>query len=123
MENTEITLFENLIKVYETYYQNLYQAKWIVKKYVNEENWGKASDKSIEVNLNETFVYELKKILQKHFKTHIEMEIPKLETIYQKEHDYAKSAWESYGSELAGDFNKGEVDAEWKLQLFKDLLK
>ena len=118
----ETTLFDDLIKLYKDNLRGYDTSKTLIDDSIKNEQWEKIPKFTGFLTSYKEEVKELKSILQKHFRTQIEMEIPKLEKEYIKQQDFAKSAWESYGSELAGDFNKGEIVARNKLQLFKDLL-
>jgi hypothetical protein len=69
------------------------------------------------------FSKNLKTLLIDNFQSEIEKEIPILEEEYKKQEEFSKIIWEEYGSELAGDYNKGEVDALKKLNIFRTLLK
>jgi hypothetical protein len=122
-ETKETTAFEDLINLYTQTKNNSIQSDKILNKMLEEKQFTNIEVIDTEYRCSEKFSKELKILLQKHFRTHIEIEIPKLEKEYEKEHDSAVSAWNSYGSELAGDFNSGEVNAKKKLDLFKSLLK
>jgi hypothetical protein len=116
------TLFDDLIKLYKDNLRGADTSKSLIDTSIKKESYEQIPKFTGYLKAYEEEAKELKKILQKHFRTQIEMEIPKLEKEYEKQQKFSQSAWESYGSELAGDFNKGEIFARNKLQLFKDLL-
>lgn len=122
MSKKDTTIFEDLMNLYTSYYDLYDDMVLAIEHHKEKENWAALSDVTVSKGLYDAFGSELKDILKTHFKTQISMEIPLLEEKYNKEKEFSASAWSSYGSELAGDFNKGEKAARKKLTIYKSIL-
>lgn len=76
------------------------------------------------VKLYENNDYDkLKIILKEHFQKEVHEEINRLVILYDHEVNFSKSIWETYGSELSGDFNARETKLKNKIELLKNILK
>jgi len=120
---THPTDFKNLMVMYEIYSKELESAISGIEYFKKQEEWDKVIVAQTKKELYTDFVFSLKGILKNNHKKDIEERIPELQVKYQKEVDFAVSAWKSYGSELAGDFNKGEKEALINLNLYKSILR
>lgn len=117
-------VFDELMTWYKEVLDSLsYSEKQLKKSIENKDSYEWIPKYNTEVKCFQSELKRIKTIIQNNFLSLIENEIPLLEAEYKKQCDYSKGAWEMYGSELAGDFNRGEVNAKKKLDLYKDLLK
>ena len=116
-------VFDELMKWYEEVQSSLIDSKNQLKKCIEKNTFECINTFDTESKCFEEESKRLKKVILGNFRSLIENEIPLLEVEYKKQCDYSKGAWEMYGSELAGDFNNGEVKSFKKLNLYKDLLK
>jgi len=116
-------LFNDLMKIYDDNSSEIKSNKKLLEKNLSKKDYSVVDSINTRTKCCEEFDLKLKHILKEHFKTDIETSVPELEKEYQKQCEYSKGAWDMYGSELAGDFNSGEIKALKKLNLYKGLLK
>jgi len=116
-------LFKDLIKFYEETNHHLLQSNRLFEQCVEKKTYLYIMKYETEVETNRRIIERLKTILKNYFQKNIENEISYLEVELKKQEDYSRGAWEMYGSELAGDFNSGEIKVLKKLNLMKDILK
>lgn len=116
-------VFDELMKWYEEVQDSFWYSKKQLEKTIEKKTYEWIQKYDIETKCFEEELKRIKKVIQNNFLSLIQNEIPLLEAEYKRQEEYSKSAWEMYGSELAGDFNQGEVKALKKLNLYKDLLK
>lgn len=90
---------------------------------ISSSNHIEAAKNEIKLKQFETFAKELKIILKGNFQYNIEKSIQDAQITLKKEEEFSKGAWEMYGSELAGDFNRGEVNAYKRLSMLNELIK
>jgi len=123
VKNTDDKLFKDLIKFYEETNHHLLQSNRLFEQCVEKKTYLYIMKYETEVETNRRIIERLKTILKNYFQKNIKNEITRFEKEYKEQKDYSKSAWEMYGSELAGDFDKGERMVFEKLNLLKDILK
>jgi len=116
-------LFKDLIKFYEETDHHLLQSNRLFEQCVDKKTYLYIMKYETEIETNRRIIERLKTILKNYFQKNIENEISYLEVELKKQEDYSRGAWEMYGSELAGDFNSGEIKVLKKLNLMKDILK
>ena len=116
-------IYEDLIRLYTEAVTNLKSTDVILSKRLKEKNLLNIVEYGTEVKCYTKFSENIKTLLVDNFLSEIEKEIPILEEEYKKQEEFSRSIWESYGSELAGDYNKGEVNALKKLNIYRSLLK
>jgi hypothetical protein len=116
-------LFNDLLVLYEDLDKSLSRLKNLLSSALEKKEYKDLSIIDGDFNSVKLMHTKIKRILKDNCQKELTEEIAKYKKVYEKEHDYAVSAWQSYGSELAGDFNSGEVKAQKKLTLLKDILK
>lgn len=116
-------VFDELMTWYKDVLDALVSSEKQLKKSIDNHSYEWIARYDTEAKCFQEELKRVKNIIQNNFLSLIENEIPLLEAEYKKQCEYSSGAWEMYGSELAGDFNRGEVNAKKKLDLYKDLLK
>jgi hypothetical protein len=120
---SQIGIFEDLIRLYtETLngYENTQRSLERAKKKDAFEIMVMLDTESMCYS---NFAERLREIIKTHFGQEILSGVLKWEEEYEKQKELSKSMWESYGSELAGDYNQGEVKALRQLRIFEKLMK
>ena len=108
-------VFDELMIWYNETLDSLEYSKKVLKGNFEKQNYEPLMKNTVQVQCLEDELQRIKKIIQNNLLSLIENEIPLLEAEYKKQCEYSKGAWEMYGSELAGDFNKVEANAKKKL--------
>jgi hypothetical protein len=116
-------IFNDLMKLYEEIHKTYHESDGDYKHCLENKKFEKVPGLIAKKDDYLHFKKRLKVILKENFKTQIELEIDKAEKEYEKQKDFSKSAWDMYGSELAGDLNSGEVKAGKKLKLLKGIME
>jgi hypothetical protein len=122
-EIKEISLFDKLINLYKETIETHQEDERLLKVCLEKKTYEMVPQLNASVEIHLKFKKSLKNILRENFQIELDAEIEILEKEYKKQQDFSKSAWEMYGSELAGDFNKGEVKVGKRLNLLKGILK
>jgi len=118
----EIDLFNDLIDFYENLIKDYDNNKKLLSSCLEKKSYERVNELDSKIQILDNLITKMKTILKINCLDGIKSEILKWEVEYKKQQDYAESAWKSYGSELAGDFNREEVIARKKLQLLKDII-
>jgi len=110
------TLFDDLISIYTEINQNLFQSDSLLNQCIEKKTYEMIKTLLTESDSYVKFIKELKYVLQKHFRTEIKKEIIRFEKEYEEQRKLSDSIWNDSGSELAGDFNKGEKNGFEKIK-------
>lgn len=116
-------IYNDLIELYEDLDKGVKRMKGLLDSTLAKKDYRDLSIIEGDYKMSSLFHTKIKRILKDNFPDDIDNGIRYLEMKYKEERDKSKSMWESYGSELAGDYNAEEVKIGKKLNLLKGILK
>jgi dTDP-glucose pyrophosphorylase len=119
----QIGVFEDLIRLYTEMLNGYENTERALERAKKKDAYERMATLDAESCCYSNFAEQLRGIIKTHFGREILNGILKWEEEYEKQKELSKSMWESYGSELAGDYNQGEVKALRQLRIFEKLMK